>query len=427
MKSSEFPALGIHGVLAETLARANFEMPTQIQRQAIPLVLKGRDVVGIAQTGTGKTAAFGLPVLMQILDAGKPAQSGKPAALVLAPTRELAAQIHSELTRFAENTGLKQVCIFGGVKQGRQVRSLQQGLHVLIATPGRLLDLMEQGHVSLDCVRHLVLDEADRLLDLGFARDIKRITRKLPGRRQTLLFSATMPASVAALVKSLLYKPHRIDVSPKKVTVDKIDQYVSFVPAKQKQFALRALLGDKAVSKAIVFTRTKREADRVARKLNNGGVVAEAIHGNKTQNARTRALNSFLSGDAWVLVATDIAARGIDISGISHVINYNLPQDPESYVHRIGRTGRAGASGCAWSLVDDSERGKLRSIEKLTRLQLEEYPVDFGADGEFISGEQNGPAGGKQTSQESRATGDSRSGRRRRRRRPNRKRSLKAA
>ncbi|MEM7080901.1 MAG: DEAD/DEAH box helicase [Pseudomonadota bacterium] len=375
MHSSSFADLGIRSPLVETLAQTGFTTPTPIQHKALPAGLAGRDMVGIAQTGTGKTAAFGLPLLQQML--ADPGKARQPRALILAPTRELAAQIHQELQQFAQGTPLKFACIFGGVKQGAQVRALQQGVHVLTATPGRLLDLMDQEYVDLGDLQHLVLDEADRLLDLGFARDIKRIARHLPKRRQTLLFSATMPKSVAALVDSLLYKPVRIEVTPKKITADKIEQALVYVPVKQKPYALRALLARREVTKAVVFTRTKHEADRVAKKLNKSGVVAEAIHGNKSQNARTRALGNFLSGDAWVLVATDIAARGIDISGISHVINYNLPQDSESYVHRIGRTARAGANGTAWSLVDHNEMDKLRAVEKLTRRKIGEMELDL--------------------------------------------------
>lgn len=419
MNISSFADLGIHGVFADALKHAQFVTPTQIQAKAIPLVLDGKDVLGIAQTGTGKTAAFGLPVLQRLQYGDDPARPGHPRVLILAPTRELAAQIDTQLKRFGADSRLRFACIFGGVNQHGQVKQLNKGVDVLTATPGRLLDLMQQGFVSLNEVKCLILDEADRLLDLGFARDIERIAMAVPKRRQTLLFSATMPGAVTRLAQSLLYKPERIDVSPKAITVDKITQRVAFVPTKQKQFALRWLLAQKSVSKAIVFTRTKHGANRVAKKLNASGVVAEAIHGNKSQNARTRALENFLAGDAWVLVATDIAARGIDISGISHVINFDLPQDAESYVHRIGRTGRAGASGSAFSLVDAGEKDKLRAIEKLVRLRIEETEIDFS---DFESSEVEATAETKTRSEE-----QTRADKPRRKRRRPRRRRAKAA
>ena len=358
------------------LEQANFKTPSEIQHLAIPVLLKGEDVLGIAQTGTGKTAAFGLP-LLQLLHNRPKAPPKCPQAVVLAPTRELAIQIFTELTNFAKATQLSLACIYGGVGQGPQVKKLMQGVDILIATPGRLLDLTQQNKLDLSEASHLVLDEADRLLDMGFIRDVKRIVAQIPKRRQSLLFSATMPEAVLSLANEILRSPVRIDVSPKQVTVEKIQQYVAIVDTTAKLDALHHLLMQKEVTRAIVFGRTKYGCEKVARKLRGAGVSAEAIHGNKSQNARNRALEAFKTGDAWVLVATDIAARGIDIEGVSHVINFELPHEPESYVHRIGRTGRAGALGCAWSLVDPSETKRLKAIERFIKRKLDIATLDF--------------------------------------------------
>jgi ATP-dependent RNA helicase RhlE len=289
----------------------------------------------------------------------------------------LALQIHEELERFGRYTSLRHAFIFGGVSQNPQVKALAQGLDVVVATPGRLLDLAGQRHIDLSEVSVLVLDEADRLLDMGFVRDVKRIVAQTPKSRQSLLFSATMPKEVAALAREILDEPIRVDVSPKQVTVEEIDQRVVMVGNGDKQRMLEHLLRDDEVSRAIVFTRTKHGANKVARKLERAGIVAEAIHGNKSQNARQRALRSFKNGDVGVLVATDIAARGIDVDAVSHVFNYELPHEPESYVHRIGRTGRAGATGAAWSLVDPSERSRLRAVERLIKFSPVEVAVDL--------------------------------------------------
>jgi ATP-dependent RNA helicase RhlE len=337
--------------------------------------LQGKDLLGVAQTGTGKTAAFALPLLQRLEEENSPSKPHRPRALILAPTRELALQIHEELTSLGRYTKLRHAFIIGGVSQNPQIRGLAQGIDVLVATPGRLLDLAGQRHVDLSEVSVLVLDEADRLLDMGFIRDVKRIVALTPKSRQSLLFSATMPKEVAALARELLKDPVRVDVSPKQMTVKEIDQRVVMVDNGDKQRMLEHLLRDDEVSRAIVFTRTKHGANKVARKLENAGIGAEAIHGNKSQNARQRALQNFKNGDAWVLVATDIAARGIDIDAVSHVFNYELPHEPESYVHRIGRTARAGATGAAWSLVDPSERGRLRAVERLIKFSPEEVPV----------------------------------------------------
>ncbi len=336
-----------------------------------------RDLLGIAQTGTGKTAAFALPLLQRLDEENSPAKPRRPRALILAPTRELALQIHDELERFGKYTELRHAFIFGGVSANPQIKALRQGLDVVVATPGRLLDLAGQRHIDLCEVEVLVLDEADRLLDMGFIRDVKRIVAQTPKARQSLLFSATMPNAVAALAREILDDPVRVDVSPKQVTVKEIDQGFVMVGTSDKQRMLEHLLRDDEVSRAIVFTRTKHGANKVAKKLGRAGIGAEAIHGNKSQGARQRALQNFKNGDSWVLVATDIAARGIDIDAVSHVINYELPHEPESYVHRIGRTGRAGATGAAWSLVDPSERSRLQAVERLIRFSPSEIEVDL--------------------------------------------------
>jgi ATP-dependent RNA helicase RhlE len=380
LNSSKFMALGISGQFSHALAEVNFESPTEIQDRAIPVVLRGQDVLGIAQTGTGKTVAFGLP-LLQLLDLeNTPAQSKHPRAVVLAPTRELASQIYKELSFFAQPTSLRLTCIFGGVGQHPQVKALSRGVDILIATPGRLLDLAQQGAVKLGHVSHLVLDEADRLLDLGFARDVKRIVDQTPKKRHSLLFSATMPSNVEKFASAILHNPERVDISPRQITVEKIEQRIAFVRTAEKPSALRHLLCTPEVKKAIVFTRTKHGANRVAQRLEKSGIGAEAIHGNKSQSARTKALDSFSKDRSWVLVATDIAARGIDVDGVTHVINFDVPHDPESYVHRIGRTGRAGAEGCAWSFVDPSERKRLHAVEKLIGFSPRVVDLEFTVD-----------------------------------------------
>lgn len=362
-----FAALGVSSAFLSALQDIGYQQPTPIQSKSVAKLLDGHDLMGVAQTGTGKTAAFALPLLQRLDEANEPARPRQPKSLILAPTRELALQIHTELENFAKNTSLRSAVIFGGVGQNPQVRRLQKGVDVLVATPGRLLDLVGQGHVDLSMVCVLVLDEADRLLDMGFIRDVKRIVQQTPKSRQSLLFSATMSKGVSQLARQMLRDPIRVDVSPKQPTVEKIDQRVIMVETPDKLEMLRALLHDESLSRAIVFTRTKHGANKVAKKLCAAGVSADAIHGNKSQSARQRALADFKKGRTWVLVATDIAARGLDIEGVSHVINFELPHEPEGYVHRIGRTGRAGASGVAWSLVDPSELSRLRAVEKLIR------------------------------------------------------------
>ena len=368
-----FAALGVSSAFLSALQDIGYQQPTPIQSKSVALLLDGHDLMGVAQTGTGKTAAFALPLLQRLDEANEPARPRQPKSLILAPTRELASQIHTELENFAKNTSLRSTVIFGGVGQNPQVRQLQKGVDVLVATPGRLLDLVGQGYVDLSMICVLVLDEADRLLDMGFIPDVKRIVQQTPKSRQSLLFSATMSKGVSQLARNMLRDPIRVDVSPKQPTVKKIDQRVIMVEKPDKLEVLQTLLHDESLSRAIVFTRTKHGANKVAKKLCAAGVSADAIHGNKSQSARQRALADFKKGRTWVLVATDIAARGLDIEGVSHVINFELPHEPEGYVHRIGRTGRAGASGVAWSLVDPSEVSRLRAVEQLIRLALTRF------------------------------------------------------
>ncbi len=371
MTDTTFDALGLAEPLLRALSAKNYTIPTPIQAEAIPPLLKGRDLFGIARTGTGKTAAFGLPLMQQLSAQSRDGQRRKPRALILAPTRELAIQIDEEFRFYGRHLKLRCVLVFGGVGQRPQVDALNRGCDIVIATPGRLLDLIAQGHAKLDAVRHLVLDEADRMLDMGFVRDVRKIVAKMPKKRQTLLFSATMPNAVAKLAGELLNDPLRIEVTPESSTVELINQGVILVPSAGKRALLAELLSKPEFSRVIVFARTKRGANRVAENLVKAGIAAEAIHGNKSQNARQRALEQFRGGRVQVLVATDIAARGIDVDDVSHVINYELPNEPESYVHRIGRTARAGASGAALSFCDAGERAILRDIERLTKQKLE--------------------------------------------------------
>jgi ATP-dependent RNA helicase RhlE len=370
MTIENFSQLGLVEPLSRALAAQEYRVPTPIQAEAIPLLLAGRDLLGIAQTGTGKTAAFALPIL-QSLSATHAQRAPKSVrALVLAPTRELALQIGESFAVYGRFMHLKHAVILGGVSQGVQVKALARGVDILVATPGRLLDLARQHHLRLDQVTHLVLDEADRMLDMGFIRDIRQIAALVPKKRQTMLFSATMPKEVAHLAADLLHDPKRIEVTPESVTVDLVDQKVMFADADGKRRLLLDLLADRSLERVIVFTRTKHRANRISDILDGAGIASDAIHGNKSQNARQRALERFRNGEARVLVATDIAARGIDVDGITHVINFELPNEPESYVHRIGRTARAGASGTAISLCDATEMGFLRDIEKLTQKKL---------------------------------------------------------
>ncbi len=370
MKSTKFEALGLSEPLLRALRSENYDQPTPIQAQAIPHLFEGRDLLGIAQTGTGKTAAFGLPILQELAQDWERPVPGKPLSVILAPTRELAIQIGESLKTLGRHTPVRQTVIFGGVSQKPQVAALRKGVDIVVATPGRLLDLMNQGHISLDGIWHFVLDEADRMLDMGFIHDVRKIVAALPVERQTLFFSATMPQSVAGFAGSILNDPVRVEVTPQATPVERIDQGVHFVAAADKKDLLINVLSEDHMDRVIVFTRTKHRANRVAQQLDKAGISAEAIHGNKSQGARQTALRRFTNGSARVLVATDIAARGIDIQDVSHVINFELPNVAEDYVHRIGRTARAGASGAAISLCDPGEQAYLRAIEQLTKQQI---------------------------------------------------------
>lgn len=377
-----FKDLAIAEPLLRALGDEGYERPTPIQEQAIPYVLQQRDLLGCAQTGTGKTAAFALP-LLQLMSQTAPkgsAEGRKPVrALVLTPTRELAIQIEESFKAYGRYLSLKHMVIFGGVSQYNQVAGLRRGVDILVATPGRLLDLMNQGHISLADIEFFVLDEADRMLDMGFVQDVRRIIAKLPSRRQTLFFSATMPPEIQQLANMLLKNPAKVEVTPVSSTADTIQQYLYFTEKQNKSSLLIHLLNNPEIPSALVFTRTKHGADKVARVLSKAGIRAEAIHGNKTQNARQYALNNFKTRRSRVLVATDIAARGIDIDELTHVINFDLPNVPETYVHRIGRTGRAGADGTAFSFCDYEEKIYLKDIEKLIRKSIpvvKEHPFD---------------------------------------------------
>ena len=362
-----FQTLGVSEPLLRALASENYTHPTPIQTQAIPAILEGRDVLGLAQTGTGKTAAFGLPLLQRLSQDRNVAGLHATRALILAPTRELAIQISDSLKTYGRHLHLRHTVILGGVSQNKQVEAMRNGVDILVATPGRLLDLVRQKQVRLDKVTTLVLDEADRMFDMGFIKDVRKLVSYLPKQRLSLLFSATMPGEVAHLCAEVLTNPLRIEVTPKTITVEIIEQSVYHVATQDKRGLLHKLLQDQAMKRVIVFTRTKHGANKVADQLGKNGFTADAIHGNKSQNARQRALESFREGKIRVLVATDIAARGIDIDDITHVVNFDLPHEPESYVHRIGRTARAGAGGTAIAFCDASERGQLKAIERLTR------------------------------------------------------------
>jgi len=366
-----FEQLGLIAPILKALQKEGYTIPTPIQAQAIPDSLNGKDILGLAQTGTGKTAAFAIPIL-QLLHQETPVKGYRHTkSLILTPTRELAIQISESFGSYGRYTSVNHEVIFGGVPQHAQTRALQNGTDILIATPGRLLDLMNQGYVHLDHLEVFVLDEADRMLDMGFIHDVKKIIRALPTQRQTMLFSATMPTQIAQLAASLLHKPVRIEVTPVSSTVEKIEQSVYFIPKQQKQSLLVHLLQETDIQRTLVFTRTKHGADKIAKQLKKENIHADAIHGNKSQNARQNALTNFKRGKLKVLVATDIAARGIDVDALEHVINFDLPDVPETYVHRIGRTGRAGANGIAISFCDGSEEmSNLKSINKLIGLKI---------------------------------------------------------
>ncbi|CAM4102210.1 DEAD/DEAH box helicase [Saccharibacillus endophyticus] len=362
-----FNDLNLIPSILKALQKENYASPTPIQQQAIPVALEGRDVLGCAQTGTGKTAAFSLPIIQRLSAGATPTTAGKRPirSLILTPTRELAIQIYDNIRAYSRYTDLRSQVIVGGVSQTPQERELKRGTDILIATPGRLLDLMNQKHVNLDYIEILVLDEADRMLDMGFIRDVQKIIAKVPAKKQTLFFSATMPQEIADLVDSLLVNPAKVEITPVSSTVDRIRQAVYLVDKPNKQKLLNDILKDASIESALVFTRTKHGANRVARLLDRAGISALAIHGDKSQNARQTALNNFKNGTTRVLVATDIAARGIDIDELSHVINFNLPNIPETYVHRIGRTGRAGRDGISISFCETEELPYLKDIQKL--------------------------------------------------------------
>ena len=355
-----------------------YTQPTPIQQQAIPHVLQGKDLLGCAQTGTGKTAAFAIPMLQRLSHPGRIMMRPSPIrALILTPTRELAIQIQESFDAYGANLRLRNLVVFGGVSQVPQVQGLKRGVDILVATPGRLLDLMNQGYISLRDIEIFVLDEADRMLDMGFVHDVKKVIAQLPAKRQTLFFSATMPKEIQSLADSILTNPVKVEVTPASSTAETIDQSLFYVEKQNKPHLLKHILSDAEIETALVFTRTKHGADKVVKGLLRNGISAEAIHGNKSQNARQRALSNFKSRQTRVLVATDIAARGIDVDDLTHVINYDLPEVPETYVHRIGRTGRAGASGISFSFCDVDETVALRDIHKLIGKTIpvtEEHP-----------------------------------------------------
>jgi ATP-dependent RNA helicase RhlE len=375
MNLKTFEDLNLDASIRRALDEENYETPTPIQARTIPSALEGRDILGCAQTGTGKTAAFALPILNALAENPCKARPNQPLVLVLAPTRELAIQIGDSFGVYGKYLRMRHVLVYGGVNQANQVRALNRGAHVLVATPGRLLDLMNQGHISLSQLEAFVLDEADRMLDMGFLPDIKRIIKQLPSRRQSMFFSATLAPNIVELSRRLLHDPVSVNVTPKSTSVERIDQRVLFVEKRAKATLLKSILSGDEVQRTLVFTKTKRAANLLVGQLLKGGFTAAAIHGNKSQNARQRALEAFRVQEIQVLVATDVASRGIDIDGITHVVNFDLPLEPENYVHRIGRTARAGAEGIALSFCSPAERGDLRAIERLIGQKV---PVDSG-------------------------------------------------
>ena len=368
---SDFASLGLAAPILKALAHEDYTVPTPIQAQAIPHVMAGRDVLGIAQTGTGKTAAFALPILNRLLANPKPAPRRGCRVLVLSPTRELASQIAESFRTYGRQTGLRTALMYGGVPKSKQAKAVGQGIDILVATPGRLMDHMQDGAIQLNGVEILVLDEADHMLDLGFIVPIRKIVQSIPPARQTLLFSATMPKEIATLAGQMLRDPVQVAVAPTATASERVEQRVIFVETSRKRAVLANMLKNASMSRVLVFTRTKHGADRVTQHLEAVGQPAAAIHGDKSQPQRERALAAFKAGRIGVLVATDVAARGIDVEGVTHVVNFDLPNVPEAYVHRIGRTARAGHAGIAISLCDSSERAHLRGIEKLIRTRLQ--------------------------------------------------------
>ena len=365
-----FASLNLAEPIAKAVAAEGYDAPTPIQLQAIPPALEGRDILGIAQTGTGKTAAFALPILDRLARNPKPLRAKAARILVLAPTRELASQIAASFSAYGRNLRVCVATVFGGVPINRQIRELQRGVDVLVATPGRLIDLIDRKAVALNAVEVAVLDEADQMLDLGFIHALRQVMPMLPKTRQTLLFSATMPKAIADLAGAYQNDPARVAVAPVATTAERVEQFATFVRAADKIALLTLTLQEASIDRALVFTRTKHGADKVVRNLEKAGLRAAAIHGNKSQPQREKALEAFRAGRTRILIATDIAARGLDIDGVSHVINYEIPNVPEQYVHRIGRTARAGAAGVALSFVGEDERAYLRDIERLTRLKI---------------------------------------------------------
>ncbi|MDE1170754.1 MAG: DEAD/DEAH box helicase [Verrucomicrobium sp.] len=364
---TSFADLALCEPIQRALREKNYTHPSPIQAQAIPILLEGHDLVGCAQTGTGKTAAFALPILHRLAASPKPAGRNRMRVLILTPTRELAGQIGQSFAAYGKHLNLTHTVLFGGVGFGNQIRAMQRGVDVVIATPGRLLDLAQQGHVRFDGIEIFVLDEADRMLDMGFVHDVKRIQAQIPAKRQSLLFSATMPPAIQEMVNKMLNHPRKVEVAPVSSTAERVEQRLCFVDRGDKLPLLQHVLKENAEGLVLVFVRMKHAANRLVEQLGHGGVMAEAIHGNKSQGARERALANFRSGKTRVLVATDIAARGIDVKGVALVVNFDLPEEPESYVHRIGRTARAGAEGLAISFCDRAERGLLRDIERVIR------------------------------------------------------------
>ncbi|MEM8965528.1 MAG: DEAD/DEAH box helicase [Bacteroidota bacterium] len=386
-----FQDLKITTPILKALAAEGYTHPTPIQQQAIPILLRKRDLLGCAQTGTGKTAAFAIPILQHLhLDQRRETNRRKIRALVVTPTRELAIQIDESFTAYGRFTSIRNTVIFGGVKQGTQVQALQRGVDVLIATPGRLLDLMNQGIITLKDIEYFVLDEADQMLDMGFIHDIRKIIARLPEQRQSLFFSATLPPESLKLSQKILGNPEKVTIKPEQTTAEKVQQSVYFVEKKSKAKLLIHLLQTEAIDSALVFSRTKHGANKIVKLLGRAGIQSNAIHGNKSQTARQKALSSFKSGQTNVLVATDIAARGIDVEELSHVVNYDLPNVPETYVHRIGRTGRAGASGIALSFCDAEEKAYLRDIQRTINQKIpvaDDHPF-LGSNTESIAGSQ---------------------------------------
>lgn len=410
--SNDFNGLGLSAKVTAAVADAGYTKPTDIQAQAIPHVLQKKDIIGIAQTGTGKTASFVLPMLT-LLESGR-ARARMPRTLILEPTRELAAQVAENFEKYGKNHKLTMALLIGGVSFDEQNKILDRGADVLIATPGRMLDQFERGRILLSGVDILVIDEADRMLDMGFVHDVKRIIARLPEKRQTLFFSATMPMEIHRLAESILTSPVYVEVTPISSTADTINQSVYMTEKTHKPSLLKHILSDNGIETALVFTRTKHGADKVSRILNKSGISAEAIHGNKSQGARQTALNNFRSRRTRVLVATDIAARGIDIDNLTHVINFDLPDVPETYVHRIGRTGRAGASGTAISFCDITEKMNLLDIQKLIGKQvpvITEHPFPMEAWAQYdVRTQPQAPTGGRPQLRNSRRGGGGRRG-----------------